>query len=98
VLARQVTRPLARLATAAERIGRGELATGVPVETRDEVGWLAARLDDMRAALRARDERLQLMLAGIAHEVRNPLGGLELYAGLLREGLAHEPERLAELS
>jgi signal transduction histidine kinase len=62
------------------------------------VGWLAARLDDMRAALRARDERLQLMLAGIAHEVRNPLGGLELYAGLLREGLSHEPERLAELA
>ena len=55
---------------------------------RDEVGLLAARLDEMRAALRARDERLQMMLAGIAHEVRNPLGGLELYAGLLRESLA----------
>ncbi len=98
VLARQLTRPLGRLAVAADRIGRGELEAAVPMETRDEVGWLAVRLDDMRAALRARDERLQLMLAGIAHEVRNPLGGLELYAGLLREGLAQEPERLAELS
>ena len=70
----------------------------MPVETRDEVGQLAARLDEMRAALRARDERLQMMLAGIAHEVRNPLGGLELYAGLLREGLAGQPERLAEVA
>jgi signal transduction histidine kinase len=96
-LARQLTRPLGRLAAAAERIGRGELETAVPVETGDEVGLLAARLDDMRSALRARDERLQMMLAGIAHEVRNPLGGLELYAGLLRESLTHEPERLAEL-
>jgi signal transduction histidine kinase len=96
-LARQLTRPLDRLAAAAARIGRGDLDASVPVETRDEVGLLAARLDDMRLALRARDERLQLMLAGIAHEVRNPLGGLELYAGLLREGLAHEPERLAEV-
>jgi signal transduction histidine kinase len=97
LLARQLTRPLGRLAAAAERIGRGDLEGAVPVETRDEVGLLAARLDDMRSALRARDERLQMMLAGIAHEVRNPLGGLELYAGLLRESLAHEPERLAEL-
>jgi signal transduction histidine kinase len=98
VLARQLTRPLGRLTAAAERIGRGDLEAAVPIETRDEVGLLAARLDDMRLALRARDERLQLMLAGIAHEVRNPLGGLELYAGLLREGLSHDPDRLAELS
>jgi signal transduction histidine kinase len=52
----------------------------------------------MRGALRARDERMQMMLAGIAHEVRNPLGGLELYAGLLREGLTDQPERLGEIA
>ena len=52
----------------------------------------------MRAALQARDERLQMMLAGIAHEVRNPLGGLELYAGLLRDALGGEPERLQEVA
>jgi signal transduction histidine kinase len=94
----RITRPLGRLAAAAERIGRGDLEAAVPIETRDEVGQLAARLDEMRAALAARDERLQMMLAGIAHEVRNPLGGLELYAGLLREGLAGQPERLGEVA
>jgi signal transduction histidine kinase len=96
-IARRITGPLARLAGAAERIGHGELAAAVPVETRDELGFLAATLDEMRAALQARDERLQMMLAGIAHEVRNPLGGLELYAGLLREALAGQPERLHEV-
>jgi signal transduction histidine kinase len=99
LVAARITGPLGRLARAAERIGRGDLRAAVPVETRDEVGLLAERLDEMRAALSARDERLQMMLAGIAHEVRNPLGGLELYAGLLREGLGPEghPERLAEV-
>ena len=97
-LSRRMTGPLERLAAAAERIGGGDLLGRVAVETRDEIGSLALRLDEMRAALRARDERMQMMLAGIAHEVRNPLGGLELYAGLLREGLAAEPERLAEIA
>jgi signal transduction histidine kinase len=97
-LSRRMTGPLVRLAAAAERIGQGDLLGPVTIETRDEIGSLAARLDEMRAALRARDERMQMMLAGIAHEVRNPLGGLELYAGLLREGLAGAPERLAEIA
>jgi signal transduction histidine kinase len=97
-LSRRMTGPLERLASAAERIGQGDLARTVVVETRDEIGYLASRLDEMRSALRARDERMQMMLAGIAHEVRNPLGGLELYAGLLREGLAGEPERLSEIA
>ena len=96
-LSRRMTGPLERLTAAAERIGQGDLTGAVVVETRDEIGLLAHRLDEMRAALRARDERLQMMLAGIAHEVRNPLGGLELYAGLLREGLTEQPERLAEI-
>jgi signal transduction histidine kinase len=97
-LSRRMTGPLERLAGAAERIGQGDLAGRVPVETRDEIGYLAARLDEMRGALCARDEHMQMMLAGIAHEVRNPLGGLELYAGLLREGLAGQPDRLAEVA
>lgn len=96
-MARRVTQPIVRLAAAAERIGGGDLEHPVPVTTRDEVGFLARTLDDMRVALKARDERLQMMLAGIAHEVRNPLGGLELYAGLLREALSDRPERLEEV-
>jgi signal transduction histidine kinase len=97
-LSRRMTGPLERLALAAERIGGGDLDGRVRVETRDEIGYLAARLDEMRVALRARDERMRMMLAGIAHEVRNPLGGLELYAGLLRESLAGQDERLAEVA
>ena len=98
LVARRISGPVVRLADAAARLGRGELGTRIPVETRDEIGFLASTLDETRAALAARDERLQMMLAGIAHEVRNPLGGLELYAGLLRDALAGQPERLVEVA
>ena len=97
-VAPRISRPVARLAQAAARLGRGDLDAPIPIETRDEIGVLAQTLEETRAALRARDERMQMMLAGIAHEVRNPLGGLELYAGLLRDALGDQPERLDEVA
>jgi len=96
-IARRISGPVTRLAEAAERLGRGDLDAPVPIETRDEIGVLAQTFEETRAALKARDERMQMMLAGIAHEVRNPLGGLELYAGLLRDALGGQPERLEEV-
>ncbi len=96
-LAGRISGPVTRLAAAAARLGRGDLEAPFPVETRDEIGLLARTFEETRQALKARDERAQTMLAGIAHEVRNPLGGLALYAGLLREALADQPERLDEV-
>jgi signal transduction histidine kinase len=88
-----VTRPLTRITEAARRIGRGDLETPLwPRRRRDEIGTLRDTLEEMRRALRARDEERETLLAGIAHEVRNPLGALDLFAGLLAEELAQRPE------
>lgn len=88
-----VTRPLDRLTRAARRIGRGDLATPLwERRRRDQVGTLRDTLEEMRRALHARDEEREMLLAGIAHEVRNPLGALDLFAGLLAEELSGRPE------
>lgn len=89
----RITRPVRSLVLAAERIGAGDLAEPVRVISKDEIGLLAATMEQMRSDLRARDERMQLMLAGIAHEVRNPLGGMELFSGILREELGDDEEK-----
>ena len=47
-LSLRMTGPLERLAAAAERIGHGDLTGKVEVETRDEIGFLAAGLDETR--------------------------------------------------
>lgn len=93
-LAQRLSRPVRGLADAARAIGRGDLRTPIRAETRDEVGVLAQTMEEMRKQIDARERELQMMLAGIAHEVRNPLGGIELYAGLLREDVANDPKQL----
>lgn len=87
ILSKRVAVPLTALSAAAERIGEGDLQTEIPSGGPDEAVVLETTMRSMARSLMLRDEEMQLMLAGIAHEVRNPLGGIELFGGLLREDL-----------
>jgi len=81
--------PFARLGSAAVRIGRGDLQTPVARESGFiELAAVADALESMRLGLEARDHQLKMMIAGVAHEVKNPLGGMELFGGLLEEELS----------
>lgn len=53
---------------------------------------------DEQERLRDRLAALGQMAAGLAHELRNPLAGMEVLAGLLRRRLVGQPEDLALLS
>jgi class 3 adenylate cyclase/HAMP domain-containing protein len=64
-LTRKVTAPLAELVHGAERVGRGELETVIPVRTRDEVGILADSFNTMTAELRALYNRLEERLTTV---------------------------------
>jgi signal transduction histidine kinase len=88
-----ITRNVRRLATAAERIGTGDLRVPVKVTSRDELGVLAETMDRMRRQLAERDAKMQQMLAGIAHEVRNPLAGMTLFADILKDELPAGDEK-----
>ncbi len=86
--ARTLSAPLERLVASALRIGRGDLSTRVSREPTREIGILSRELELMRDSLESRDRQLKMMLGGVAHEVKNPLGGIELFSGLLAEELA----------
>src|SRR5262245_45253453 len=65
-----------------------------------EVCLLRDQLDEKNREL-ARRERLAAlgeMAAGVAHEIRNPLSGISLYASMLSRDLGDRPDcrRLAE--
>ncbi|HJP30420.1 MAG TPA: ATP-binding protein [Candidatus Latescibacteria bacterium] len=96
-VARHITRPVKRLVTAAREIGRGNLEREIRVEATDEIGYLGETMEEMRSKLLARDAELRQMLAGVAHEIRNPLSGIEIYAGLIADELADGDPRKAHI-
>ncbi len=93
LVARSITEPIEVLVRASRRFGAGDLETPVAMTRRDEFQTLGNAFNDMRQDIIDRDRQMQMMLSGIAHEVRNPLGGMELFCGLLAEELEDEPER-----
>jgi signal transduction histidine kinase len=88
-----ITRNVRKLAAAAERIGAGDLRAPVTVVSHDELGVLGETMERMRKQLAERDAKMQQMLAGIAHEVRNPLAGMTLFADILKDELPAPDER-----
>ncbi len=108
-LAGRLVRPLAAMATTANRIGGGALDTEVVrVGGSREVAELSSDIermvDRLRAALaerehsaaeaaRARDD-MRRFLADVSHEIRTPLTALKGYSDLYGHGMLTEPGAL----
>lgn len=76
ILGQQVTGPVSALTEAAERLGRGDFSTSIPVGGTREVGKLARTMEDMRNnlveltdTLRRREAEAQAVLSGIVEGV-----------------------------
>ncbi len=107
LLAERVTRPVRELTRATQDIARvGQARRPVSVRSHDEIGQLAHAFNTMgRQLKRANDDLLEAakfafvgeVAAGIAHEVRTPLGILRSSAQLLGRSLPADRADSAEL-
>jgi signal transduction histidine kinase len=81
-------RPVVELAGAMDRFARGDFGVRAhergPAETRD----LAARFNQMAERLADNRRAQAVALAGIAHDLRNPLNALKLAIGVARDSRA----------
>lgn len=87
-IARGVTEPLASLATAAKRVGKGDFSPIVDGGGPREVIDLTRDLDLMRQHLAELDALKQHFLASVSHELRTPLGKIREALALLADGTA----------
>ena len=78
-VARTITRPVRRLAEAAERVRAGSgRKVSIPDFTarRDEIGGLSRALINMTQALWVRMDAIEVFVADVAHEIKNPLSSV----------------------
>lgn len=81
LLARQISRPLSRLARAAQAIDEPDMQLNelhIPVlnPAHDEIGILSRALWKMTENLKARITAIEGFAADVAHEIRNPISGI----------------------
>jgi len=97
---RSLIRPVQQLSAYAKSIQRNLQTSPVMLRRTDELGDLSRALSEMHTELRENEQRSRELLSGIAHEIKNPLGGMEIYTGLLEEelsGNSHHREYLEKI-
>ncbi len=103
LLARALARPIARLRSGLEAVGKGDFARKLPVDTRDEIGELVATFNAMREQLAESRRKLaqqerelawREMARQVAHEIKNPLTPMKLSVQHLRR--AFQRRQLSE--
>lgn len=102
-LAERFTKPLGKMKTAALKISGGDYTAATGVLQDDEVGELAAALDDMAAKLDAASKESAMLeklrrdfVANISHELRTPITVIRGSLEALCDGVVSEPQMAEE--
>jgi len=76
-LARRALKPVDKIAQTAQEIGEGDLSQRINVNTKDELGRLAATLNEMIGRLEKAFQRQKQFTSDASHELRTPLAVIE---------------------
>ncbi|HEX8121605.1 MAG TPA: HAMP domain-containing sensor histidine kinase [Solirubrobacteraceae bacterium] len=85
LLASRLARRIKVLETTARRVARGDMTVRFPVDRDDELGQLAASLDDMQRQLAQLDSARKRFIATASHELRTPIFSLGGFLELLQD-------------
>jgi len=81
-LARRALKPVDKIAQTAREIGESDLSQRINVNTKDELGRLAATLNEMIGRLEKAFQRQKQFTSDVSHELRAPLAVIEAESSL----------------
>ena len=82
--------PLRRIITATEQYAAGNLRYEIPVESDDEIGYLAASLAYMAQELARGEDNQKHIVANVSHDFRSPLTSIKGYLVAMQDGTIPE--------
>lgn len=100
ISSKTIVKPIKEIAEGANEIARGNLDYNIDYDSTNELGQTVNAFNDMRLRLKESienqnkvQEERQVLVAGIAHDLRTPLTSAKGYAEGLLDGIADTPEK-----
>ena len=90
-ITRSIARPIGHLVDFSATVAKRDFSAPAPPPMAGELAILRDTLVNMQNDIRGHNEDRENMIAQIAHEIRNPLGGVELLCGLIQEDAEGNP-------
>lgn len=88
----KLTRPLAAMKEAADRVSKGDYSARVMIHSNDEIGQLAAAFNQMSESIQKEDDKKREFLADVSHELRTPISYIKGYGEALETGMIQSPD------
>lgn len=92
IMALLFARPLIMMQQATKKIAIGELETRLDIHSKDEIGDLAAAINNLAVDLQRYRDTRQEFFAAISHELRTPITYVEGYAKVVKNRLYETEE------
>ena len=92
LIARQMTRPLTAMASAAESMAKGDFNARAPEEGSREIQALASTFNGMADQLSSLEQSRRDFVANVSHELRSPVTSIQGFAQGMLDGTIPEQE------
>jgi len=92
-VSRRITRPIAAMGQAAERVAAGDYSQEVAVQGSDEIAQLARSFNTMQERLRETERMRRELIADISHELRTPLTTIRGFVQAVLDGVIRPAEQ-----
>ena len=98
LLARRISQPVDRVASAARTLTRGTHPEPVPVEGAAEIATLAVAFNELASQLQQAQEAERNFLLSVSHELKTPLTAIRGYAEAVEDGAVDPREAAATVA